>query len=410
MGFLISFPYIYHFIFHGYTYNLSFSGFDVPYITLIYLKLYFLLFLFLLFLQDESNHHSFKGGSSSKHSLLDGIWNLDSMNKKSNDGSTRWKIERKINRISKNRSRTSKSDTKSFAVKKEVQNDDKTNKSFFKKSKNKHFSFKTLVKNKKSRKSGRSSGAAIKSMENDEEKSPEVDNFVKDNVKSDAVTLTKFEKKTHPNIIKDDKESKDPGRKNSSFNTFKKINIRKITGSRFPFFDKVKQDRSNKSNFDQIQDDYNGVGEEKDWNDVIESEEIDPLRKSSTHHLVFSERVAEENSTSSNKNATTDTKNLSNITSNNKTKEENSTTSNKNATTDTKTPSNNTSKSNNQTKEESSTSSASDATTNDTSLSNDTQSNKTKEGRILISKFLIQCSKITVDENMLFFKTPISVI
>ena len=315
------------------------------------------------------------------------------MNKKSSDGSTRWKIERKINRMSKNRSRTSKSDTKSFAVKKEMQNKKKNNKSFFKKSKNKHFGLNILLKNKTSRKSGRSSGAAINSRENDEEKSPEVDNFVKDNVKSDAVTLTKFEKKTHPNILRDDKESTESGRKNFKFDTFKKINIRKDAGSRFPFFDRVKQDRSNRSNFDQIQDDYNGVGEEEDWNDVIESKEIDPLRKPSTHHIVFSERVAEENSTSSNKKATTDTKNLSNTTSNNKAKEENSTTRNKNATTDTKTSSKNTSKSNNKTKEENSTSSGVDATANVTNLSNETQSNKTKGGRILISKFLIQCSK-----------------
>ena len=62
------------------------------------------------------------------------------------------------------------------------------------------------------------------SLRNDEEKSPHIDNFGKEHIKSDAVTLSKFDKKTHPNIIKDDKESKDPGRKNSSFNTFKKIN------------------------------------------------------------------------------------------------------------------------------------------------------------------------------------------
>ena len=151
------------------------------------------------------------------------------------------------------------------------------------------------------------------------------------------------------------------------------------------FFDRVKQDRSNRSKFDKIQNDYNGVGEEKDLNDVIESKEIDPLRKASTHHIVFSERVAEENSTSSNKNGTTDTKNLSNNTSNNKTKEENSTSSKNNTITETKKLSNNASR--NQTKEENSTSNGVDATANVTSLSNETQSNKTKEGRILNSKF-----------------------
>ena len=309
------------------------------------------------------------------------------MSQKSSDGSTRWKIERKINRIGKNRSRKSNSGTKSFAVKKEIQNDGKNKNFLYKKSKKKHLSFKKVLKNKIFGKSGQSSSAAVKNTENEEEKSPEVDDFDKESIKSDAVTLSKFDKKKHPNIIKAGKKSKESGRKSSSFNTFEKKNVRKITDSRFPFFDKVVQDRSNRSSFDQIQDDYNAVDEEKDWKDAIESKETDPLRKASTHHIVFSERVAEENSTSSNKNATTDTKNLSNTTSSNKTKKENSTSSNKNATTDTKKLSNNASK--NQTKEENSTSSAVEATANVTSLSNETQSNKTKEGRLSISKYLV---------------------
>ena len=263
-------------------------------------------------LQDESSHHSFNQGSVSKHSLIDGIWNLKSLNDKPHDGITRWKISKKSS------SRTS-GNKKSLAVKEEMK-DVKHKKSFRRKSNNKHFSFTKLASRKISSKESKKTKEDEERKDLDEETYYTLNNIDGDDIENDAVKLSNFVKKKHPNIKNDDKDNENFARKGSRRKIFEKKNIEKGNKIHLPFPAKVQQEPENASSFGSRQADYFGEDEATEWEDAVKHQESKALRKGSTH-IVFADRVAEENSTSSNQNATVNGTRFSNETLINKTKE-----------------------------------------------------------------------------------------
>ena len=263
-------------------------------------------------LQDESSHHSFNQGSVSKHSLIDGIWNLKSLKDKPNDGITRWKISKKSSRTSGNK--------KSLAVKEEMKGDIKHKKSFRRKSKNKHFSFTKLASRKISSKERKTTEEDEESKDLDEETYSTLNNIDEDDIENDAVKLSNFVKKKHPNIKNDDKDNESFARNGSRRKIFEKKNIKKGNQIHLPFPAKVQQEPENVSSFGGRQADYFGEDEATEREDAVKHQESKALRKGSTH-IVFADRVAEENSTSSNQNATVNGTRFSNETLINKTKE-----------------------------------------------------------------------------------------
>ena len=263
--------------------------------------------------QDENSHHSFNQGSVSKHSLIDGIWNLKSLKDKSNDGITRWKISKKSS------SRTS-ANKNSLAVKEEMKDDVKHKKSFRRKSKNKHFSFKKLASHKISSNESKKTDEDKESTDLDEQTYSAENNVDEDDIENDAVKLSNFVKKKHPNIKNEDKDNENFAMKGSRRKIFEKKNIKKGNQIHLPSPDKVQQEPENTSNFGPRQADYFDEDEAIEWEDAVKHQESKASRKGSTH-IVFADRVAEENSTSSNQNKTVNGTRFSNETLINKTKE-----------------------------------------------------------------------------------------
>ena len=298
------------------------------------------------------------------------------MKKEPNGGSTRWKIERKFNKIRRNHSKRNDTPTQELAERKDIISDEKVKKSLGKRSKSKNFTFKKSGTHKMPKKTVHNHHKIVNKTENGEQKSSDYENITEEDIKNDAVKLSKFEKKTHPNFITTNKENKDSVGRMPRFDHFRKKSIIRADGMEVPSFDKVKQEFANNSNIDTTSTDLFGVDEESNAQQKV------------TTHIVFAERVAEENSTSSNKNATVDNTNLSNETLSNNTSPSNKTLINKTE------PSNETSSND--------TSLSKETVSNKTSKSNETSNDKKQDGKhtffylFIFGLFILVSYKLTV--------------
>ena len=179
---------------------------------------------------------------------------------------------------------------------------------FNKGSRSKHHSFKTLRKHKITKKTSQHNERKLKNKRLKGESSDKLDEIDESKVKKDAVKVSKFVKKQHRKMKEDD-------RKDEANNNNQPLDLNSASTGRnegngesrqtMPAEERVVQEKFDSRKGGSTQDDYVGAEDERDLKDISKRQESNKMSGGGSTHVVFADRVAEENSTRANETKNT---------------------------------------------------------------------------------------------------------